>query len=415
MFNVISSKEPLPSSIEIFTIERKNLDIRLRELRKTYFELGWNIVIVKNKIGFMAIDKENIEEEPPLLEECWKEESEIKKNIFYLFDSLDSQNQLSHSLFTTLQYNSLKNLEKDKFVIAKDLNLHFKKDLLLKKPVLDTQYYKVYEGLQFVPSLKKENNDLYPLFIVKRVIRVKGQIKGSPRKLRNLSNLNTEVYFNQLNSLLKEFIGNELECSLGNYVFKIKGHTEEFDTEFFEISEEDLEFFSEEVEEYDEDDLFLEEIEEEYEEEEELDNEEILEEEIIEDVFHRVPKRLEYAKIKSPPLWVGRNEKKSNTTTMHLLNQFGPLESPQYKIVFIPLYPENQRNIKEKLEKVCNLIINGSGTGRFDFPGLKRRFGLNVSLGNSKSFPVDLNRENFKRNLNSILLELRNEFPNLLL
>ena len=413
MFNVISSKEPLPNSIEIFTIERKKLDIRLGKLRKTYFELGWNIVIIKDKIGLMAIDKENIDEEPPLLEECWKEESEIMKSMFYLFDSLDSQNQLSHSFFTTLKYNSLKNLGEDKFVIAKDLNLHFKRDLLLKKPVLDTKYYKVYKGLQFVPSLKKENKDLYPLFIVKRVIRVKGQIRGSPRQLQNLSNLNTEVYFNQLNSLLKEFIGNELECNLGNYVFKIKGYTEEFETEFFEISKEDLEMVSEEVEEYNEDDLFLEEIEEEYEDDDELENEEILEEEIIEYVFPRIPKRLEYAIIKSPPLWVGRNEKKSDTTTMHLLNQFGPLESPQYKIVFIPLYPENQRNIKEKLEKVCNLIINGSGTGRFDFPGLKRRFGLNISLGNSKSFPVDLNRENFKRNIHSILLELRNEFSNL--
>ena len=311
MFNVISSKEPLPSSIEIFTVERQNLDIRLRELRKTYLNLGWNIVIIKDKIGFMALDEENIVEEPPLLDECWKEECEINKSKFYLFDSIDSQNQLSHSFFATLQYNSLKNLEEDKFVIAKDLNLHFKRDLLLKKPVLDTQYYKVYEGLQFIPSLKKENNDLYPLFIVKRVIRVKGQIKGSPRQLQNLSSLNTEVYFNRLNSLLEEFIGNELECNLGNYVFKIKGYAEEFDTEFFEISEEDLGIISEEVEEYDENDLFLEEIEEEIEEEEELENEDIFEEEMIEYVFPRIPKRIEYAKINSPALWVGRNEKKS--------------------------------------------------------------------------------------------------------
>ncbi len=32
------------------------------------------------------------------------------------------------------------------------------KDLLPKKPVLVAQYYKVYEGLQFVPSLKKALN-----------------------------------------------------------------------------------------------------------------------------------------------------------------------------------------------------------------------------------------------------------------
>ena len=414
MFNVISSKEPLPSSIDIFTIERKNLVIRLRELRKIYYELGWNIVTVKNSIGFMAIDKINKEKEPPLLEKCWKEESDIKKSMFYLFDSLDSQNQLSHSFFTTLQYNSLKNLEGDKIVIAKDLNLHFKRDLLFKKPVLETPYYKVYEGLQFIPSLKKEDNDLYPLFIVKRVIRVKGQIKGSPRQLQNLSKLKTEAYFNRLNFLLDVFVGNELECNMGNYVFKIKGITEDFETEFFEISEEELENTSKQIEEYEEDDLFLEEIEEEYEEEEEnRKNEEILEDEIINYIFPKIPKRLEYSKIKSPALWVGRNEKKSNTTTMHLLNKFGPLESLQFKIVFIPLYPENQRNIKEKLEKVCNLIINGSGIGNFDFPGLKRRFGLKISLGSSKSFPVDLNRENFRRCIQSILLELRNEIPNL--
>lgn len=413
MFNVISSDDSLPSSLEIHTIERKNLEIRLRDLRKTYFELGWNIVIVKDKIGFLAIDIENKETEPPLLEECWKEESVTTKEKFLLLESLENKNQLSHSLFTTLQYNTSKNLDEKRFVIAKELNLHFKKDFLIKRPILNTKSYKVYEGLQFIPSLKEGNNKLSPLFIVKRVIRVKGKIKGSPRKLQDLAKISTGDYFKRLNFLLKEFIGNDIECVLGNYVFKIKGNTEEFSTKFFEISDDEIDIAGEEDEIYEEDDLYLEEIEEEYKEEDEIESEAILEEEVIKYVFPIIPRHIEYSKIKDPPLWIGRNEKKSNTTTMYLLNQFGPLESPHYKIVFIPLYPDNQKNIKVKLEKVCNLIINGSSTGTFDFSGLKRRFGLNVSMANSKSFPINLNHEKFKREISTILSDIRGVFPNL--
>ncbi|KKM20039.1 hypothetical protein LCGC14_1649550, partial [marine sediment metagenome] len=165
--------------------------------------------------------------------------------------------------------------------------------------------------------------------------------------------------------------------------------------------------------EYEEDDLYLEEIEEEYEDEDQIESEAILEEEVLKFVFPYIPRHIEYSKIKDPPLWIGRNEKKSNTTTMYLLNQFGPLESPNYKIVLIPLYLDIQKNIKVNLEKVCNLIINGSGAGTFDFPGLKRRYRLNVAIANSKPFPIILNHEKFKREIRSVLSELRDVFPNL--
>ncbi len=414
MFNVISSNASLPNSIEIHTIARKNLIIRLRDLRKSYFELGWNILIIKNKLGFMAIDIENKETEPPLLEDCWKEESFTRKEKFLPFDSLENKNQLSHSLFSTLQYNTSKNLDQERFVIAKELDLHFKKDFLIKIPILNTNNYLVYEGLQFIPSLKEDEDKLFPLFIVKRVLRVKGIIKGSPRKLQDLAKISTVDYFKRLNFLLKEFIGNEIECVLGNHVFKIKGNTEEFSTKFFEITDDEIGFSSGEDEIYEEDDLYLEEIEEEeeYKEEDEIGIQEFLEEEVLKYVFPIIPRNIEYSIIKDPPLWIGRNEKKSNTTPMYLLNQFGPLKSPHYKIVFIPLYPNIQKNIKAKLEKVCNLIINGSGTGLFDFPGLKRRFGISVFMANSKSFPINLDHENFKREISTVLSDLRDVFPN---
>ena len=221
MFNILKANKPLPEKIRIYTVSRDNLNTKLRILRKKYFKLGWNVLTQKEKIGFLAIDKSQAKSLPPHLEDCWNDECIFNDEFFIWNDSIENQNQFVHSLFTTLNYTLLNMLNNDKFTIATKEGLKFRRDFLKKEPILETSSYKAYVGLQFLPSLVKIKNNFFPSFIVRRVIRIKGKIWGSPLQVQNLSKLDTKRYFEELNSLLKELLGDGIECSLSSYFFQL--------------------------------------------------------------------------------------------------------------------------------------------------------------------------------------------------
>ncbi len=413
VFNILKSKSSLPNSFKIFFMERSNLEVRLRTLRKKYLSFGWNVLTLRDKLGLIAIDKKVSDSSPPFLEDCWSEQIEFSEDKFNWSFPVENQNQFIHALFSSFMYNLLKSYPESDFTIASDIGLKFKRDFLKKDPILEMPSHKVYLGLQFIPSLVKNREIYYPSFIVRRITRIKGSIKGSPYHIQNLSKLDTNRYFMELTSFLNDIIGDGVNCNLSSFSFNINNKIEDLKTKHISKLSRNIDY-NEYIDEYNEDFPFIEEFEEETDFEiEEEKSESLLEQELIDYILPIVPSRIEYGTIEESPLWVGRNVKKSECATMYLLNQFGPLYSPKYKIVFIPLYPLDQPNIKEKIFKVANLIVFGSGTGQFDFPGLLNRYDLKISLTNATPIDTSLTYQNFKREVIKIIEEIRSEFPNL--
>ena len=413
MFNLLKSNKEIPEKIGIYSTERINLDTRLKSIRSSYFKKGWNVLTLGNKLGFFAIDTNNLNSIPPILENCLKDDSSFDKDIYKWNENLENQNQFIHALFSSLKYNILKFKKANTFVTAEEVGLQFKRDFLKSESIFSTNSYDVFEGIQFVPSLVKKNSKLLISFICRRVIRINGRVKGSPRELQRLSQLSTSNYFKKLSSLLQELIGNRIKCTFGNLSFEIENKLEPLKVKDIKDLKRTKLTSEGNIREYSEDFIYLEEIEEEMYEEIEEEDLNILENELIEYIFPIIPLKIEYGVLEEPPLWVGGNQRVSNYITLYLLNQYGPYYTPKRKVVFIPLYPEDQPHIKEKISKVASLIISGSGSGKYDFPGLIKGFNLKINLVNPKPISLNLTKQDFERKIVNTLKDIEREVPHL--
>ncbi|MHA1844114.1 MAG: hypothetical protein ACTSWE_07610 [Promethearchaeota archaeon] len=350
---------------------------------------------------------------PPILEESLDGDSIFNEEVFNWKEGEESQNQFIHALFSSLNYSILKSNKDRKFVNAGELKLSFKRDFLKVEPIFSNKFYNVFEGVQFIPSLIKKGERLTISFICNRIIRIKGNVKGSPRELQQLSQLNTSSYFNKLSSLLTELIGNTITIIFGNLTIFIKNKLELFKLKPLKDLDRIKKTKEKEIQEYTDDFIFPEELEEEINEKIEEEDSKIIDNELIEYILPIIPSKIEYGVLDEPFLWVGGGKKVRDNTPLYLLNQYGPFQTPGSTLVFIPLYLDNQPNIKDKILKVANYIIFGTGSGLYDFPGLLNRFNLKINLRNPKAIPLNLSDLDFERKITDILEEERNDVPNL--
>jgi len=413
MFNILKSTKEIPKKFKIFFIERKNLEIRIKKLRSEYSKLGWNVLTLGNKLGFISIDKKNENLDPPLLKNCLKDNSSFKEDLYIWNENLENQNQFSHLLFSSLIYNIFKPQNQNDFSLANKIGLRFKRDILKNEPVYSTRNYKVYEGVQFIPSLIKKKEKLFISFICRRIIRVKGRVRGSPREIQSISQLRSDSYFNKLGDLLNQLIGNDIICTFGDFSIQLRNKLISLNLRKIRNLEKPLELPDEIIKEYKEETVYDEELEEEIYNEYSEHDVKLLENELMEYILPVIPLKIYFGILNEPPLWVGRDVKESRKTTHYLLNQFGPYSTPDRKVIFIPLYPKNQSNIKDKIRKISEFIISGSGSGKYDFPGLINGFNLQVNLTSPKNFPLNLSKQDFERRILEILEEVEREFPNL--
>ncbi len=405
MFNLIKTNKELPNEIIIFTTDRDNLNIKLKLMRRMYFDNGWNILTLGNKLGFLSIDEKNKNKSPPFLENCLNEDSIFIQDVFKWKEEEESQNQFIHALFSSLKYSILKSNKENTFVNASEVGLRFKRDFLKKVPIFSTNFYTVFEGIQFIPSLIRKGYRLSVSFICSRIIRIKGYVKGSPRELQRLSQLNTSSYFNELSSLLTELIGNSITIIFGNLTMLLENKMELLKTKPIKVLDRVKKPQKRKIKEYNDDFIFPEELEEEIFENIDEEDFNIIDNELIEFILPIIPFKIEYGVLQEPPLWIGGDKKVPNNTPLYLLNQYGPFQTVGTTIVFIPLYPENQPNIKEKIQKVANYIISGNGSGRYDFPGLLKRFNLKINLRSPRKIPLKLSNLDFERKITDILKE----------
>lgn len=413
LFNIIKSNKELSKEIKIYTTDRENLNTKLKLIRRIYFDNGWNILTLGKKLGFLSIDENNKIIPPPFLENCLNEDSVFIEDIFRWNENEESQNQFIHALFSSLKYTILNSNKSSIFVNAKDVGLRFKRDFLKNEPIFSTNFYDVFEGVQFIPSLIKKGNKLTVSFICSRIIRIKGNVKGSPRELQRLSQLNTSSYFNELSFLLKELIGNGITIIFGNSTIVLENKMELFKLKPLKDLERIRKPKIKKVKEYIDDFIFPEELEEEIYENVEEEDFSIIDNELIEYILPIIPSKIEYGVLDEPPLWIGGEKKVPNNTPLYLLNQYGPFQTPKTTIVFIPIYPDDQLHIKNKISKVASFIISGSGSGNYDFPGLLKRFNLKINLRNPRSIPLNLSKLEFERKITNILNEVKKNVPNL--
>ena len=413
MFNIIKSNKEISRQIKIYSTDRENLNTRLKLIRRIYFDNGWNVLTLGKKLGFLSIDEKNKNNPPSLVENCLNKDSDFVEDIFTWRENEESQNQFIHAIFSSLKYAILNSNKSSTFVSANEVGLRFKRDFLKEEPIFSTNNYEVFEGIQFIPSLIKKGNRITVSFICNRIIRIKGNIKGSPRELQRLSQLNTISYFNDLSSLLSELIGNDITIIFGNVTMVLENKMELFNLKPLKDLKRIRQPKIKKIKEYIDDFIFTEELEEEIYEKVEEDDFNIIDNELIDYILPIIPSKIEYGVLNEPPLWVGGEKKVPNSTPLYLLNQYGPFQTPRTKIVFIPLFPDNQPHIKDKILKVANLIISGSGSGNFDFPGLINRFNLKINLRNPRPIPLNLSKSEFERKITDILNEEKKSIPNL--
>ncbi|MHA1284931.1 MAG: hypothetical protein ACTSQP_20705, partial [Promethearchaeota archaeon] len=212
---------------------------------------------------------------------------------------------------------------------------------------------------------------------------------------------------------LKKLIGNRITLIIGNLKITLENNLESLKLKPFKILEGIKESNGFSIKEYSEDYVFPEEYEEEiYEEVEEEDFKDI-NNELIEYIFPIIPFKIEYGILDEPYLWVGGKNKIPNNTPLYLLNQFGPYQPPKFNIIFIPLYPEDQQEIKGKIVRIAKDLIFGTETGNYNFPGLLRGFKLRIDLRNPRSIPLNLSKSEFEKKIVEILSEEGRNIPNL--
>lgn len=155
MFNIIKSDKELSNDIIIFTTDRSNLNIKLKLIRKNYFNKGWNVLTLGNKCGFLSIDESNKNKTPPILENLSIHEFEIFTKYFIRVYWISWTPDFYLMSFRNSNTNSS--------------SLGFVKSLILNHSML---YSSINNSFDFCKRM------LVTLSVSKKVGKIMGELKG---------------------------------------------------------------------------------------------------------------------------------------------------------------------------------------------------------------------------------------------